>query len=79
MMSKKMVKVICIILAGLMALSCIAVLTQVFAAEASAMPIPVTGDNNMRYMLPIVIAVVAVLAVVICLILPKIKKKDGTK
>ncbi len=78
MMNKKMIKIICIVLAALMALSCLAVLTQVFAVGAAA-PIPVTGDNDARYVVPIVIAALAVLIVVICLVIPKLKKKDGDK
>ena len=79
MMNKKMIKIICIVLAALMALSCLAVLTQVFAAEATVSPIPVTGDNDARYIAPIVIVVLAVLVVAVCLIVPKLKKKDGDK
>lgn len=77
MMNKKMIRVICIILAVLMALSCVAVLTQVFALESTVMP--VTGDDDMRFIIPIAIAVVAVIAVVLCLVLPKLKKKDADK
>lgn len=72
MMNKKMIKVICIILAALMALSGLAVLTQVFAMEANV--VPVTGDDDMRFIVPIVIVAVAVIAVAACLVLPKIKK-----
>ena len=79
MMNKKMIKIICIVLAALMALSCLAVLTQVFAAEAAVSPSPVTGDNDARYIAPIVIVVLAVLVVAVCLIVPKLKKKDGDK
>ena len=71
-MNKKMIKVICIILAALMALSGLAVLTQVFAMEANV--VPVTGDDDMRFIVPIVIVAVAVIAVAACLVLPKIKK-----
>lgn len=74
MMNKKMIKVICIILAALMALSGLAVLTQVFAMEANV--VPVTGDDDMRFIVPIVIVAVAVIAVAACLVLPKLKKKD---
>lgn len=71
MMNKKMIRVICIILAALMALSGLAVLTQVFAMEANA--VPVTGDDDMRFIVPIAIVAVAVIAVVACLVLPKRK------
>ena len=80
MMSKKMVKVICIIMAGLMILSACAVLLQVFAADEAAVisgtVIPDTGDSDMDYIIPAGIAVAAVLAVILCLVLPKMRKKD---
>lgn len=77
MMNKKMIKITCIVLAVLMALSCLAVLTQVFAAEAVTPAVPLTGDNDARYIVPIVIVAVAVVVVVVCLVLPKLKKKDN--
>ena len=80
MMSKKMIKVICIIMAGLMILSACAVLLQVFAVDEavviSGTVIPDTGDSDMDYIIPAGIAVAAVLAVVLCLVLPKIKKDE---
>ena len=79
MMNKKAVKVICIILAALMGLSCIAVLTQVFAAENVLPAPPKMGDNEMRYILPIAIIVLAVIIIVVCVVLPKLKKKDDGK
>lgn len=76
MMSKKMIKIICIIMAALMALSVFAVCLQVFALEGGEWSyVPVTGDNDGDYIIPVTIAVVAVLAVGICLVLPKLKKK----
>jgi hypothetical protein len=48
----------------------------VFALEGGAMTyVPVTGDNDGDYIIPVAIAVIAVLAVGICLVLPKLKKK----
>lgn len=76
MMNKKMIKIICIILAVLMALSCVAVLFQAFAVEGTP-AIPVMGDNDARYVVPIVIVAVAIIIVAACLILPKMKKKDN--
>lgn len=73
MMSKNMVKIICIILAGIMLLSSVAVLTQVFAVGEA---IPVTGDNDMRIILPVVVVALALLIVIICVIMPKLRKKD---
>ncbi len=76
MMSKKMIKIICIVMAGLMVLSVFAVCLQVFALEVGEMTyVPVTGDNDGDYIIPAAIAVIAVLAVGICLVLPKLKKK----
>ncbi len=76
MMSKRMIKIICIIMAALMILSVGAVCLQVFALDTAAMSyVPVTGDNDGDYIIPVTIAVVAILAVGICLVLPKLKKK----
>ena len=76
MMSKKMIKIICIVMAALMVLSVFAVCLQVFAMDADVMQyVPVTGDNDGDYIIPITIAVLAILAVGICLVLPKLKKK----
>ena len=76
MMSKKMIKIICIIMAALMILSVGAVALQVFAVgETSVMAeTPVTGDSAADYIIPAGIAVAAVLAVIVCLALPKMKK-----
>lgn len=77
MLPKKAVKIICIVLAGLMILSAVAAITGVFAADVGAkVPAPATGDNDWAYIAPIALIIVAVLAVVICLILPKLRKKD---
>lgn len=80
MMSKKMIKVICVIMAGLMLLSVFAVALQVFAADGDAVKSfisPATGDNGSDYYIPIGIGVAAVLAVVLCLVLPKMKKTNS--
>ena len=80
MMSKKMIKVICIIMAGLMILSACAVLLQVFAADEAAQTteviVPDTGDGLSDYIVPAGIAVAALLAVILCLVAPKLKKKE---
>lgn len=73
MMSKKFIKILCIILAALMILSCVAVVFSTFAVGGSAVP---TGDNDMDVVVPIAIAVVAFVAIVACIILQKIRKKD---
>ncbi len=79
MMPKAMIKGICIFLAVLMVLSVGAVIVQVIAAEPMAMQAyvaPVTGDNDADYIIPVGIGLLAVLAVGVCLILPKLKKKE---
>ncbi len=80
MMNRKMVKVICIIMAALMLLSVGAVVLQVFAvdeaAQAQTVVLPDTGDGLSDYVLPAGIAGVAVLAVILCLVVPKLRKED---
>ncbi len=75
-----MVKVICIIMAALMLLSVGAVVLQVFAvdeaAQAQTVVLPDTGDGLSDYVLPAGIAGVAVLAVILCLVVPKLRKED---
>ena len=80
MMSKTMIRIICIIMAVLMVLSVGAVVLQVFAVDEGAVlnyVAPVTGDNGSDYLVPAGIAVAAVLAIVLCLVLPKMKKGDA--
>ncbi len=73
MMSKKAVKIICIVLAVLMGLSVLAVLLQTFAISAA---VPATGVED-HLPLFIGIALACLLIIVLCLILPKLKKKNG--
>ncbi len=76
MMPKGMIKVICIIMAALMILSVGAVVLQVFAVDAPvALMTPATGDNDGDYLIPAGLAVAALLAIGICVVLPKLKKK----
>ncbi len=80
MMSKKAIKIICIIMAALMLLSVVAVALQVIAVDEGYYETyvnPKTGDSDSDYLVPAGIAVAAVLAVIICIALPKMKKKDG--
>ena len=61
-----MVKVICLVLAALMLLSGVAVLIQVFAADAAAISTtvtPNTGENDMDTIVPIALIAAAVLAI----------------
>ena len=80
MMNRKMVKIICIIMAALMLLSVGAVVLQVFAvdgtAQTEALSLPDTGDGLSDYVIPAGIAVAAVLAVILCLVVPKLRKDD---
>lgn len=74
MMSKKFIKIMCIVLAALMALSAVAVLTQVFAVSPAVNPNTGVDDIN-----PIYLAVGAALCfviIVLCIVLPKVKKKE---
>jgi hypothetical protein len=76
MMPKGMIKIICIIMAALMILSVGAVVLQVFAVDAPAVLMtPATGDNDGDYLIPAGLAVAALLAIGICVVLPKLKKK----
>lgn len=62
-----------------MVLSVGAVVLQVFAVDEGAVlnyVAPVTGDSGSDYLVPAGIAVAAVLAIVLCLVLPKMKKGD---
>lgn len=78
MFSKKVIRIISIVLAALMILSVGAAVLQVFAADEKIVLSSVanTGDNDLDYIIPIVLIVMAIAAVVVCLILPKMKKKD---
>lgn len=77
MMPKKMIKIICLVMAALMILSVFAVVLQVFAVDGDVMVLstPVTGDNDGDYLIPAGIGILALLAVGVCLVLPKLKKK----
>ncbi len=78
MMPKSMIKGICIFLAALMVLSVGAVIFQVIAAEPCAVPMaaPVTGDNDADYIIPVGLGLLAVLAIGVCIFLPKMRKKE---
>ncbi len=81
MMPKKVIRIICIIMAALMILSVGAVVLQVIAADEGAVlsyVSPETGDSGSDYYVPAGIAVAAILAVILCLFLPKMKKSTGT-
>ncbi len=77
MMPKGMIKAICIVMAALMILSVVAVLLQVIAVDESFVPlaVPATGDNDSDYLIPAGLGVAALLAIALCVVLPKLKKK----
>ena len=78
MMPKKMIRIISIILAGLMVLSVVAVLVNVIDVDKNAyLSVVPTGDNDLDYIVPIALIAVAAIAVVVCLVLPKIKKNKS--
>ena len=78
MMPKAMIKGICIFMAALMVLSVGAIIFQVIAAgpDMAAYVTPVTGDNDADYIIPVGLGLLAVLAIGICIFLPKMKKKE---
>ena len=79
MLPRKAVKIICIILAVLMALSAVAALTAVFAVDEGQIYAlaPSTGDSGNPILFSVII-VVALFAVIMCLVAPKLKKKDDS-
>ncbi len=82
MMPKPVIKGICIFLAILMVLSVGAIIVQVIAADSMAIRTyvtPVTGDNDADYIIPVGIGLLAVLSVGVCVILPKLRKKEETE
>ena len=78
MMPKPVIKGICIFLAGLMILSIVAVVLQVVAVEPGvvAYATPVTGENDADYIIPIGLGLLAVIAVGVCVFLPKMRKTE---
>ena len=77
MMPKGMIKAICIVMAALMILSVVAVVLQVVAVDEAFAPlmVPATGDNDSDYLIPAGLGVAALLAIALCGVLPKLKKK----
>lgn len=76
MMPKKMIKILCIAMVALMLLSVVAVLLQVMAVDTLVpLATPATGDNDSDYIIPAGLGIAALLAIVLCLVVPKLKKK----
>ena len=75
MMSKKFIKIMCIILAALMALSAVAVLTQVFAVSPVINPNTGVEDIKPAYLITGIVLCLVIIA--LCIVLPKLKKKEN--
>ena len=75
MMSKKVVKIICIVMAVLMGLSVLAVVLQAFAIDEMTV-VPNTGVEDIPIGLLAAIIGVAVIILTVCLVLPKLKKRN---
>ena len=71
MMSKKMIRIIAIVMAALMVIAVFAVALDSFAADYV---VPATGDND-GVIIASVVAGLALLGVVFCVVVPKLKKK----
>ncbi|HIT52868.1 MAG TPA: hypothetical protein IAD07_02885 [Candidatus Fimivicinus intestinavium] len=73
-MSKKVVRVIAIVLAVLMAGGVFAAALQVFAVSPEA-AVPVAATGQRSYWPVIVALAAAVIVVALCIIIPKVSKK----
>lgn len=67
------VRITAIILCAIMVLGVFSAAIYAFAADASAVPSPETGSPDNTWL--ILIAVLAILAIAACVILPRMKKK----
>lgn len=79
MMNKKVIKIIAIVLAAIMALSVLAVILQVFGIDEGSAALPVTGESNLVYIVVGCVLAAAVIAIICVIVIPKIKKKKNTK
>ena len=77
MLSKKAIKIISIVLAAIMVLSVLAVLLQVIGIDENCAALPVTGESNLPYIIAGCVLAAAVIAIVLALLIPKIKKKKN--
>ena len=75
MMSKKAMKIICIILAAIMALSVFAIVIQILAVDEAALAVPATGESVLPYVIPAVVIAIAVIAILCAVLIPKLKSK----
>ncbi len=67
------VRITAIVLCALMVISVFSAAIYAFAADVSVAPSPETGSPDNTWL--ILIAVVAILAIATCVILPRMKKK----
>ncbi len=67
------VRIVAIVLCAIMVLSVVTVAITAFAAETTLAASPETGSNNI-YIWVIAAVVVAVAAIISCVVLPKTKK-----
>lgn len=67
------IRITAIILCAVMVLGVFTAALYAFAADASAAPLPDTGSPDNTWL--ILIAVLAILAIVACVVIPKMKKK----
>lgn len=67
------VRITAIILCALMILGVFSAAIYAFAADVSATPSPATGSPDNTWL--IIVAVLAILAIVACVVVPKLKKK----
>lgn len=67
------VRITAIILCAIMVLGIFSAAIYAFAADASAVSSPATGSPDNTWL--ILVAVVAILAIAACVILPRMKKK----
>lgn len=76
MMNRKLVKIVAFVLAGLMVLTGLTVLVSVFAADGAQNARVWTLGDTGEYILVGGIGALAVLVVVLCIVVPKLKKKN---
>ena len=79
MLSKRAIKIISIVLAAIMALSVLAILLQVVGIGESYRPLPVTGESNTVYIVAGCVIGAAVIAIILAIVIPKIRKNKKNK
>lgn len=72
---KLFIRIVCILLAVLLFGSGLTVLFYAFAADSAAAGIPATGIDSNTPKWPIYAVVSAIVLIIACLVIPKLKKK----